>query len=550
LEADTGHGAKLVSAPGRPARLNRKVVGVFPHQAKKSRQRLFEALEHVFPVRFEERADGQWAGLCGALVFGAENRAQAAPCPVFLMPDRAEAGGRAREIEFSSEPVLDKRLRGRRLAESSALDMSTAQFLPGDAVLASAGGAPVWVRRAHGGRWYDVAVTAPSELVGDETLRETLVPGRWLATLPVIHFLREIAGDDAWAGPAPRAAFVFDDPNLHTTRYGHIKFKELVSHARRHGYHAVFASIPLDYRFASPRAAELFRENADVVSLCVHGNNHVADELSRVESEQDAMVIAAQALRRSADLEARTGIEISRVMVPPHEACSERMMRGLLRVGFESICLESPFHRRCGVSTPPAWALAEWYAGDFAAGGLTTIPRYPLDRARDELVLRAFLDQPLVLYGHHRDVAAGLDVLAAAHDYVAGFGAVAWSSLRAISRSNCMTLRQGSRLHVRPLSRYITLTGLEDVEELVVDVPETASAIAVRVRSEGASWQALTSDSTAFRPPHEGPVTIALIPADLVSPESVAAPQWRPWPVARRIITETRDRTSPLLRRL
>jgi hypothetical protein len=262
------------------------------------------------------------------------------------------------------------------------------------------------------------------------------------------------------------------------------------------------------------------------------------------------MVIAAQALRRSADFEARTALEVSRVMVPPHEACSEQMMRGLLRVGFESLCLESPFHRRCGVSTPPGWALAEWYAGDFAAGGLATIPRYPLDRTRDELVLRAFLDQPLVLYGHHRDVAAGLDVLAAAHDYVAGFGSVAWTSLRAISRSNFMTLRQGSRLHVRPLSRSITLTGFEDVEELVVDVPETASAMTVRVRSEGAAWQAITGDSPVFRPPNEGPVTIEFIPADLVSPESVAAPQWRPWPVARRIITETRDRTSPLLRRL
>jgi hypothetical protein len=545
---DTGLVYEIEDASSPPVE-DRKVVGIFPARARASRQRLFLALEQAFPVRFEERADGQWAGLHGALVFGSGTPHQDAPCPLFLAPDLGPNKAGATDVEFATAQPLDKRLRGRRMAEARTLDKSQAQFLPTDMILASSSGAPVWARRHSGKRWCDVAVAAPPDLAVDEMLREQLVPGRWLATLPLIHFLREIVGKDGWVAPPIRAAYVFDDPNLHTTRYGYIRFRELADHANRHGYHACFASIPLDYGFASPRTVEIFRENAQVLSLCVHGNNHVADELSRVESDRDALIIAAQALRRTAALEARTGIEVSRVMVPPYEACSEQMMRGLFRVGFESLCIETPFHRRCGVSTPPSWTLAEWYAGDFVAGGLPAIPRYPMDRTNDELVLRAFLDQPLILYGHHQDVAAGLEGLAAIAADIAAFGDVSWLSLRGISRSNYMTRRQGSRLRIRPLSRHIILSGFGDVDEVVVEVPETASAtMAVQVRSgeQSTAWRTVSSGSIAFKGWFGGPVAIELAPIDLVSAESVASPPWRPWPIARRILTEARDRTDPL----
>ena len=500
-------------------------------------------------MRFEARADGQWAGLHGALVFGPGTPRSEVRCPLFLAPDSEPEEAGPVEVELAAVPLVDQRLRGRRMAETRTFNRSSAEFLPDDTTLAGALGAPLWARRGGGTRWCYVVAAPPVELAAGELLRAQLVPGRWLSLLPLVQFLREIAGKDMWAAPALRAAYVFDDPNLHSTRYGYIGFRELAGHAKRHGYHACFASIPLDYGLSSPRAVEIFRENAEVLSLCVHGNNHVAGELGRVESDREALVIAAQALRRLEAFEARTGIEVSRVMVPPHEACNEMMMRGLFRVGFEGLCIETPFHRRCGVSTPLTWALAEWYAADFVAGGLSAMPRYPMDRPDDELVLRAFLDQPLVLYGHHRDVADGLEGLAAKAAYVAGFGDVKWMSLRDISRSNYLTRREGSQLQIRALSHHIVLSGFEDVEEFVVDTPETASArMAVQVRAGGqrSAWRAVDGAGVAFKRWSPGPVAIELLPIDRVSAESVASPPWSLWPVARRIITETRDRTVPV----
>ena len=60
--------------------------------------------------------------------------------------------------------------------------------------------------------------------------------------------------------------------------------------------------------------------------------------------------------------------------------------------------------------------------------------RHPLvSRDAPELVLRAFLDQPLILYGHHEDVAPGLDVLGEAAEDVNRLGETRWCSLGEIA---------------------------------------------------------------------------------------------------------------------
>jgi hypothetical protein len=100
---------------------------------------------------------------------------------------------------------------------------------------------------------------------------------------------------------------------------------------------------------------------------------------------------------------------MSGVRSPPHGACSEAALRAMFKLGFQAACISrtDPWRDRL----PPVSALAGWCPAELVAGGLPVLPRHHLDARREELVFRALLHQPLILYRHHCDLAHGLDVL-------------------------------------------------------------------------------------------------------------------------------------------
>ena len=111
------------------------------------------------------------------------------------------------------------------------------------------------------------------------------------------------------------------------------------SHAEANGYHVSFATIPLDLWWASQKAVSLFANRVDLLSLLVHGNDHVFRELDRTQSDRERAEALAQALRRVDRFERRYGVPIARVMAPPHGACSHATAAALLRSGFEALCV-------------------------------------------------------------------------------------------------------------------------------------------------------------------------------------------------------------------
>ena len=181
------------------------------------------------------------------------------------------------------------------------------------------------------------------------------------------------------------------------------------------------AMIPLDAWLASRKAASLFRARHSQLSLLVHGNDHVRHELARAGSVAESTAVAAQALRRIESFERRTGVRVSRIMAPPHSACSILGARGDAACRF-CRALHDPRSARARVGC----VARRWHRADFVAGGLPNIARHHLNGSRDDLAFRAFLGQPLVLYLHHDDLAGGLDVLADAARDVATCGAVRW----------------------------------------------------------------------------------------------------------------------------
>ena len=533
------------------------VIGVFPAAALSQREALFAALEEAFPVRFEGRDAGELSGLDGAIELGgsglAATAAGAGVRALALLGAEPTADGRPATQAIADATELDARLRGTALPDTrlgAALEAGAGlEETGGTSVLASCDGAPTWARVAS----LDMALLAPAELKDGEALRERLCDGRSAALLPIVCLLRELTVALRWQPPAARACLLFDDPNLHRASYGFLDLPELARHAREHGYHATLATVPLDGWLASAGAKRALADAAGAISLLVHGNDHNGGELGRQATEEEGTRLAAQALRRIAAFERRNGVRVDRVMVPPHEQCSEAAALGVQRCGFEAITMTRPFPwlsqpPRSWLSRPPgAGPLVGWHPADFA-GQLPVLLRHPLlSRDAPELVLRAFLDQPLILYGHHEDVATGLGVLAEAAADVNQLGETRWCSVGEIAASNFETRRQGEELAVRPYARRVRVEVPEGIERLSLELPAA---------HPGAELERLTADG---QPAEIGaPIAVAagttlelrLSAVDEVDPASVAAPRRQPLALARRTLGEGRDRLLPLLERV
>jgi hypothetical protein len=491
------------------ARESRITIAVSPPAALALRPRLFASLSEAFPVTFtaepgDPRAEGQ-------IVFApdvAQAAVPATPLPTFVVA--SEGGEGAREpIELTQSQAIDGRLRGLTLHDRPA----GRPLEPVGEALATAAGQVVWARDAGVDRVRSVL----PELADGQVLY-ALLSQRAIAAVALIEFLRACIGDRRWRPPDLRASFVFDDPNLRWRTYGHIDYRDLVAHADAHGYHAVMAMIPLDASFPHRPTVALFAERSDRLSLVFHGNDHLRAELLEPTDEDAALAMAAQAIRRVTRFERRYGLAVDRIMMPPHGRCSRTMARALGAVGFDALCAihPAPWTEERPASPP----LVAWNPSEFV-DGCAVIPRDALSSTDADLGLRAYLDHPVVVYGHHEDVAGGLDCLADAARRINGLGEFRWTSVGEIALTNFLHRTVDGQVRVRAYSRRIRFDVPEGAEEVVVEAPGDALGLA--------GWSVGAGPVLPFDRPHALPV---------------GAPSLGAWPRVRRAATELRDRAA------
>jgi hypothetical protein len=530
----------------------RRRVGVLVTHLTPGLQALLDSLEDVFPVRFEQTESLDAQRLDGALLIDPKVSTEASrQIPTLITCARTDAHGENVMVDIAEEQSLARPLRGARIPENSIVGEPSFSVPESGRVLARAGRTPVWWQVGDADESLCLSAYPLAELDEQETLRDHLRAGCFMGLLPLLHFLGLVLGARGWTLPPLRASFVIDDPNLHWPSYGFLKYKDLVNHASRHGYHVGLATVPLDGWLINSRAASLVRENPSVLSLLMHGNNHVARELGHLETSREAEPAIAQALRRIAALERRSGVTVDRVMAPPHGACSEPALAAMFRLGVEAACISRPYPWRDGLPAPTP--LAGWHPAEMVAGGLPVLPRYSLSLPREDLVFRALLGQPLILYGHHQDFAHGLDLFAQAASDINALGDVQWGPLSWVARGNYSTRRVGETLRVKMHARRITIEAPADVSALRVEVDEPLG---------GPGWRHLTyTTGIAEMTFAEGlgitePLGIIdpaasidlMLAADRpLDPVQATSPGFRPWPSIRRTLVEGRDRVQPLL---
>lgn len=539
-------------------------IGVAPATELTRRARLLDALAQAYPVEFVAPD----AGAEALVTFGVEAAGDVrVPALSLLHDESAEAGDEPTAVTLSGDDRLARPLRGASLTDrhvgaivsgSDALaagerlsgeglsgDALTGEPLAGD-LLAAAGGRPLWWRAGAG---VEVGAAAPLELDESEALRDRLAPGRNLALLPLAHFLANLTADRRWQPGPLRAAIILDDPNLHWPTYGRVRYAEMARHAAEHDYHVSMATVPLDAWLVNPRVARLFAAASDRLSLCIHGNDHTGPELGRPRSDAEGTALAAEALKRIERFERRSGVAVSRVMVPPHERVSEPAARALRACDYDAICTTRPYPwmvsqlRAPWLTRPPeAGPLAGWHTVDVVAGGLPVLLRSAFRHPREDLVLRAFLGQPLIVYGHHDDLDGDLDLLAQVAADVNRLGDVDWCPLGDMARASVETRVEGDALHVRPRARRVRVDVPASVRRLEVDLSVLGLPPDAPLHANGGT---VSGDATVAV---DGPGSVDLEAGSAPVPPSTArTPAYRrAWPLARRWASEVRDRVEPV----
>ncbi len=536
-----------------------KIIGICGPAPSPGRQATFDALGQALGCRFEQRTFGDDRNLDGWVVLGADRSvvAQLAQttlrCYVVFEHELMPCGTSS-TVRFSNRSEVPTVLKGREL---TAEDVTAAQALPSWLAdltpLALKDELVLWATQDRSKSGNHLVALPPPELNPGEPLFVHFSGKRLACLLPLVVFLRSLTADPHWEAPPLQAAFMFDDPNLHSGSYGFVEYRRILDRASAGNYHVSFATIPLDAWFVHRPTSLLFKKNASRLSLLYHGNDHVSNELARSKSPDAMRSLLIQALGRIEHMEARTGLEVARVMAPPHGACSETAISEMAGLGFDAVCVSRGSLRFHNPSAK--WTKTIGMRPCDNVARLSVIPRFGLAAdCRNDVIIAALLHQPIVPMTHHQALADGYDLLDATAALINSLGYVLWRDLKAMSRSLYSHNEDGTRLHVRMWSRRVSVSVPAGVTQLHVERPWTDDAMQEPIFWRDAigpsPWHAVACPAQPITVGSGATVEIASGTAEVNrTPRQGGGPR-RLGPVARRLLTEVRDRALPSMHSL
>jgi hypothetical protein len=333
-----------------------------------------------------------------------------------------------------------------------------------------------------------------------------------------------------------------------------MSYQELVKQAKTFGYHVALATVPIDAWGPHRRTVNLFRDNPEHLSLLIHGNDHTREELGRTRTPEEYLHLLAQSLRRIARLEEKTGLNVARVMVPPHEALAGAATAAMLALGFEGASL-TPWMLRYW-NSKRQWPSAFGLKIAEMINGLPVLPRFDLSASSEgPIVISAFLGRPIVLFEHHEALAGGLDLLSHAAEIVNSLGNVRWCNPETMLRSNHLTLQKEATLWIKPYSCRVAFTVPQGVTTVAIEPSEENTPAAalefIITRKRGGGSQVMRT--AAGVPVKVAPGdTIELVSPNLgtVNHRQVEKLGLSLRALSRRVLCEGRDRLVPLMPKL
>jgi hypothetical protein len=524
-------------------------VAVAPATEYELRRRLFDMLGAELEISFEPHTPGDFEGLQGLIALtGAAEAAREASlrnvsCYEVILSQPIPVAAQS-AITFTSSAAVHRAFRGKTLADSSLINCSRVS----DSLesLAKVGEQTLWTVEQHGDQEHHrVGVDVPVFTEKDffyNYFREL----RWFAMVPLLHFLRRLLGPDGWPAPEPRASFIIDDPNLHHRSYGYIDFKKLANHGAAQNYHATIATVPLDAWYFDRKVVDLFQTHKKQISLMMHGVNHVADELARSYTEQDALSLLATGLRRIADLESRSGVAVARIMAAPHGAFAEFLADLMVRLGYEGACISIGSLLRW--NREKLWPTNLGFSMAQPLGNLGFPAFHRIGLSETDVRLSAFLGHPVIVTMHHQDCVSNFARLEAMANTVNSIDSVRWMGIEEISKTNFVSKTENGALHIWPYSRHFVVPLSSEITEVEVCRSLYCGGFTIDLhnhRRDGA--EAAVPNIPARHRISNNTLEIFFPPSNALDYKHVASKSVGLWPIVRRILTEARDRTQPIL---
>jgi len=512
------------------------------------------ALSHSCGLIIRRAQLNEAASLAGLIILGPDTKLnspfKSLACPSIRVIT-CDAGTVAATVRFNAGNNSPIPFRGQSLLADSARPADP-QELTG-AVVATADGRPVWITSTERGLRHDVCWVPLPWVQKSDCVFEHLNSRRFMNLLPLLEWLRSVSGWQEWQQPPLSACFMFDDPNLHSQRYGFVRFAQLAAEGRSGHYHASFATVPFDGYYVNGAAARIFRDNPQTLSFLIHGNNHTYRELAGRQTLEYQSALMRQAVLRTGQLERKSGVALARVMAPPHGVCSASMMAAMLAAGLEAVCVS---HGSVQTGNPGAdWTVSLGTLPATVVAGFPVIPRFGLEPdSKNNILLAVYLHQPIIPTSHHWDLAEGTEILSAAARFINSLGPVRWGDMTSIVRNNYRSRVRGQVMRIHTFSRITTIRIPEGITELQVEVPwlNPVSEM-IEIRGSGNAGQ----HPPRILPPND--LRAVVVPGksiDLVvlrNPNNGELPPELPrttfGAMTRRVLAELRDRSMPYVPR-
>jgi hypothetical protein len=256
---------------------------------------------------------------------------------------------------------------------------------------------PFWVLLEKGG--CTTFLLACNEIVDIEgTIYGDLDVLRYFSRLmPAAMFLKWVFKRYCWHSEHRFANFMIDDPLLRES-YGYLNYRALLTKMGESNFATTIAFIPWNYRRTETKTAQLFRDNPDKLSLCIHGCNHTGAEFA----SKDVTLLNCMARLASERMNAhrtRTGVEHVPVMVFPQGNFSREALKVLKCNNYLAAVNSHAAPSGSKVQLPlPIREFLEPAITGF--GGVPLyVRRYPGELVR--FAFDSFFGKPLLVVEHH-----------------------------------------------------------------------------------------------------------------------------------------------------
>jgi hypothetical protein len=235
------------------------------------------------------------------------------------------------------------------------------------------------------------------DIDADLTTRNFDIRDHLFSAVPIVSYIRWAFPRSSWSAPEASACLVIDDPLL-KARYGFVRFSELLTLMKQMRFSTSIGFIPWNWRRSNPRVVQLFKDNPDHYSLCIHGCDHTAAEFSASDRKR-LRAVASEAARRMSLHERRTGLAHDRIMIFPQGIFSNEAIAELKRTGFHA-AVNTEVHS----NSPGAQKLRISDVWDVAVMTYSNFPiytrRYPA-QGIENFAFDLLLGKPCLVVIHH-----------------------------------------------------------------------------------------------------------------------------------------------------